>query len=193
MKRLIELMALVFAMAGISAGPHKDYAKIEDSSFTEGNGDRVIQLSVDLAATTNEVWRTFTTDAGWKSFGVAFASVDLQVGGIIETSYNPKAQGGEPDNIKNQIAAYVPGKILAFRCVQAPGNFQHKEQFYATSTVLEIVPLSPKETRVVLTAVGYKPGAAYNDLFEKFRWGNAYTLEKLRLRFEEEKSSAPNK
>jgi hypothetical protein len=140
------------------AGPNKDYPNIDDTSFTEPNGDRVIRLSVEAAAPSEDVWRALTTADGWKSFSVAFAVVDMKVGGIIETSYNPKAQPGDPDNIKNEIVAYVPGRIL--------------------------VPHGKDKTLVTLTAVGYRPGEAYDDLLKKFQWGDAYTLDKLRQRFE---------
>jgi uncharacterized protein YndB with AHSA1/START domain len=166
------------------AGPNKDYPNIDDTSFTEPNGDRVIRLSVEAAAPSEDVWRALTTADGWKSFSVAFAVVDMKVGGIIETSYNPKAQPGDPDNIKNEIVAYVPGRILAIRCVQAPRNFVHKPEFFATSTLMELVPHGKDKTLVTLTAVGYRPGEAYDDLLKKFQWGDAYTLDKLRQRFE---------
>jgi hypothetical protein len=184
MKTWSRFLALPLLIINVAAEPHKEYPKVDDSSYTEASGDRVIHLSAEVAATTNEVWRALTTSEGWKSFAVAFAVVDMQVGGIIETSYNPKAQLGEPDNIKNQIVAYAPGRILAFRCVQAPRNFEYKQEFFATSTIIEIIPVGPKQTRVALTGVGFRPGEAYDSLFQKFRWGNAYTLEKMRLRFE---------
>ena len=179
---LFRISLLMFANA--SAEPSKDYSKVDDTSYVDTNGDRVIRLSVEVTAATNDVWRTLTTAEGWRSFAVAFAHLDMRVGGIIETSYNPKAILGDPDNIKNEIVAYVPGRIVAIRCVQAPRNFEHREEFFSTSTLFEIIPLKKKKTRIQITAVGYRSGEAYDTLFKNFRWGDAYTLDKLRLRFE---------
>ena len=186
MKNYPVLPAALFMMllANSPAEPNKNFPAIEDTSYVETNGDRVIRLSVDVAASRDEIWRAFTTADGWKSFGVAFAEVEMKMGGIIETSYNPKAQVGSPDNIKNEIVAYIPGRMMAIRCVQAPGDFKHKQEFFSTSTVFELVPAEKQMTRILVTAVGYRPGEAFDDLFQKFRWGNAYTLEKLRTRFE---------
>jgi hypothetical protein len=50
--------------------------------------------------------------------------------------------------------------------------------------VFEIVPAEKQMTRILVTAVGYRPGEAFDDLFKKFRWGDAYTLEKLRARYD---------
>lgn len=180
-----RLLALCLLGTSCLAEPNKSFPQVDDSSDTEPNGSRVIRLAVEVAAPSDAVWRAFTTSEGWKSFAVALASVDFRVGGIIETSYNPQALVGDPDNIKNEIVAYVPGRILAIRCVQAPRNFEHKQEFFATSTLIEIVPVSEKASRVLATSAGFKPGAAYDALFPKFRLGNAYTLDKLRLRFEQ--------
>ena len=174
------------------AEPNKDFPKVEDTSGVEANGNRVIRLAVDVRASTNEVWQALSTVEGWKSFAVAFASIEMQVGGIIETSYKPDAKVGDPDNIKNQIVAYVPGRMLAIRCVQTPRDFAHKEEFFSTATVLEIAPNGAGGSRVSLAAVGYRAGEAYDTLFKHFRWGDAFTLDKLRLRFETGKSNAPS-
>jgi uncharacterized protein YndB with AHSA1/START domain len=184
MRNRIHLLFLLLSASQLLAEPAKDYPRVDDTSYTEPNGNRVIRLAIDIAAPAEDVWRAFTTAEGWKSFAVAFASVDMQVGGLIETSYNPKAQVGDPDNIKNEIVAYAPGRILAIRCVQAPRNFAHKQEFFGTSTLIEVVPLKKRKTQVVITAAGYRVGQAYDDLFKMFRWGNAYTLEKLRQSFE---------
>jgi hypothetical protein len=191
MKYCLSLLALALTGSHVLAEPRKDYPKVDDTSFTEPNGNRVVRLSSLLSASVDDVWQVLTTSEGWKSFAVAFACVDLQVGGIIETSYRPNARTGDPDNIKNEIVAYVPRNMLAIRCVQAPLNFQHKQEFFATSTVIQLIPLKKNKTRVVMVAAGYRPGPAYDALFEKFRWGDAYTLEKLRQRFESGRPAAP--
>ena len=183
---------LMMLLGNLSAEPNKNYPTIEDTSSVEANGDQVIRLSVDVAASQDEIWSAFTTVAGWKSFAVGFAEMEMKVGGIIETSYNPKAQAGDPDNIKNEIVAYIPGRMMAIRCVQAPRDFKHKQEFFSTSTVFEIIPTGKQMTKVLLTAVGYRRSEAFDDLFKKFRWGDAYTLEKLRARFEKPPATSPS-
>jgi len=190
MKNALLLIAMCSAWQ-VFGGPNKDFPRVEDTSDTEANGNRVIRLATSVRAGTNEVWQTLSTTEGWKSFAVAFASVDLQVGGIIETSYKAAARAGDPTNIKNQIVAYIPGRLLTIRCVQAPPDFEHKEEFFKTATVLEIAPEKDGGSRVTLTAMGYRAGEAYDALFRNFRWGDAYTLDKLRLRFETGRSAAP--
>lgn len=191
MKNWIKLMIIALSIGRVSAEPNANFPNVEDTSGAETNGERVIRLTVNVAASTNDVWQTLSTAEGWKSYAVAFAAVNMRVGGIIETSYKPDAKVGDPDNIKNQIVAYIPGRMLAIRCVQTPRDFKHKEEFFSTATILEIAPRDAGGSRVALTAVGFRPGEAYDELFKHFRWGDAYTLDKLRERFETARTVAP--
>ncbi len=60
-----------------------------------------------------------------------------------------------------------------------------------TATSIEIAALGAEKSRITLTAVGFRPGLAYDELYKHFRWGDAYTLDKLRLYLETGPSSAP--
>lgn len=184
MNRIVLKLTATLTAMQLGAAPNPDFPKVEDTSGPEPNGDQVIRLAVNVPAATKEVWTVLSTAEGWKSFAVPFAVMDFQVGGIIETSYNADAKLGDPNNIKNQIVAYVPGRMLAIRCVQTPREFKHKEEFLSTATVFEIAPVDGGGSRVMITAVGYRGGEAYDELFKFFRRGDAYTLNKLRERFE---------
>jgi uncharacterized protein YndB with AHSA1/START domain len=182
-KSVLAVAGLV-ALLSLQAQPVKEFPKVEDQCFTEAGGAKVIQLSTEVSASPSEIWDAFTTADGWRSFAVGFAVVEMRIGGIIETSYRKDASPGNPDNIKNEIVAYIPNRMLAIRCIQAPRNFEHKEEFFRTSTVLEWAPIDSKRCRVTLTAAGFRATPAFDELFARFRWGNAYTLQKLRERFD---------
>jgi uncharacterized protein YndB with AHSA1/START domain len=187
---MVALAALLFVCIETRGEFTKEFPKVDDTSYAETNGNRVLRISTEVPATTDEVWRLLSTAEGWKRFSVAFAVVDFQIGGMIETSYDAKAEAGNPANIKNEIVAYVPGKMLAIRCVQAPPKFENAKEFFSTATVMELERISDKRTKVTLTAVGFRPGAAYDDLYKKFRWGDSYTLERLRAVFEPKAGAA---
>jgi hypothetical protein len=106
---LLFALLTVTTAVQVVAEAHKDYPAVDDTSYTETNGDRVILLSVDVKATSGVIWNALSTPEGWRSYAVAFATMEMKLGGIIETSYSPKAQPGDPDNIKNEIVAYIPG------------------------------------------------------------------------------------
>ena len=159
-------------------------SSVTDTSFAEPDGDRVLQLEVLVPATASEVWAAITTPDGWKRLGVKSAAVDYRVGGMIETNYKPDVPVGDRSNIKNQIVAYLPERMLVIRNVQAPPGFVNATEFGQTATVFELEPAGAGRTRVRLSGVGFRPGAAYDDLYGKFRGGNAYSLDIFRKSFE---------
>ena len=181
--------ALVLALA-TGAAAQSGFPAVQDTSFVEANGDRVLQLTTVIDAPSTTVWEVFTTVDGWKQLGVQMAAVDFRLGGVIETNYRPEAKPGDRGNIKNQIVAYVPERLLVIRNVQAPPTFQNAEEFSRTVTVIEFEPAGVGKTRVRLSGVGFGKGPAYDDLYAKFRAGNAFTLDKLRRSWAEPGSAA---
>lgn len=144
---------------------------------------RTFEVSGVVPAPPAAVWQALTTADGWRRMGVPFAAVDFRVGGVIETSYSAAAQLGQPDNIKNQIAAFIPGRMIALRNLQAPPTFPYPKEFATTATVFELRPAPHGATRITVTGVGYGEGPAYDWLLDKFRQGDAWTLDQLRASF----------
>jgi len=185
---LIFILTGMLAGASLAAAPFnhswREFPHVSNSGFTEVNGDRAMQLSIDVPASAHAVFQAFTTSEGFSSWAVPVAHVDLRIGGYIEASYDPAAKLGDANNIRNRILAYVPDRVLVIKNEQAPKGFADPELFRRTSTVIEFVALSPTSTRVTLTNAGYGKGEGFDTLYQHFEWGNAYTLAELRSRFE---------
>ena len=181
----MRILVLVAVAALLSGGPAaaQSASQLHDTSSVEANGHRIIQLSLEIPAPPSEVWTALTTSGGWRRLGVSFASVDFRTGGIIETGYAADAVAGAAGNIRNQITAYVPGRMLAIRNVQAPPGFPHAVEFGETATVMELEPADGGRTRITLTATGFAPGPAFDTLYGFFLQGNGLTLEALRNSF----------
>ena len=87
------------------------------------------------------------------------------------------AHVGQADNIKNQVLAYVPGRMMALRNVQAPPSSLPKE--FAPPPRCSSFGPRRAATRIVVTGIGYGEGAAYDWLLDKFKQGDAWTLKEL--------------
>jgi uncharacterized protein YndB with AHSA1/START domain len=184
--RLCCLLALACAAPAASAEPSwRDFPGVSNSAFVEPNGDRAIQLSIEVAAEPQAAFDAFATTEGFRSWAVPVAQVDLRTGGMIEASYSAAARIGDRDNIRNEILAYIPGRLLVIRNVQTPRDFVDPELFQRTVTIIEFVAAGPGRTRVTLTNSGYGGGAGFDRLYRQFEWGDAYTLANLRRRFEQ--------
>lgn len=184
--RLLAFVSLMcLAVLVRAAEPSwRDFKDVANTSYTEPSGERSIQLYVDVAASSHDAFTAFTTSDGFSSWAVPIAKVDFRVGGSIEASYDPNAKIGDPANIKNAIVAYVPDRVLVIHNIQAPADFADQELFQHTVTIIEFTALEPRRTRVTITNAGYGAGERFDTLYRHFEWGNAYTLQALKTRFD---------
>ncbi len=179
------LLALVLLCATLPVrGAVAGFPDVVDSSFTEGNGDRTLQLYIVVPASAKDAFAAFATTDGWKTWAVPFAVGEPRVGAIMETAYRLDAKAGDRRNIKNQFIAWLPERLLVFRNVQAPPDLPNADLFAKVVTVVEFVPLGPASTRIVMSGVGYGPEPGFDALYKMFQDGNAWSLTKLKQRFE---------
>lgn len=158
---------------------------VADSSYRLAGGERVMELSVEVPATLEDVWRAFTTAEGFASWAVPLARVDLRVGGEYETSYDPKVALGTPGTIRNRIEALVPLRLVVIRNVQAPPVTAFDvPTFQSLQTAVHFQPAGERLTRVTLQTPGFGESAAFESVWRHFLMGNRWTLAKLRERFE---------
>lgn len=168
------LPSLAFALL-LAASP------VTEQVVTEDNGTSRLAHDVLVPAPPAAVWTALATVEGWKSWAVPIAWAPTA--DMIETSYNPAAKAGDPANIKNQVLARIPPRLMIMRTVQAPPGFPHAE---ALASVVQIFELAPEGdgTRVRLTGTGYTASAGGQAMLAFFRTGNRVSLEMLRDRFE---------
>ena len=184
--RLLALASLIYTAAVVRAAEPswRDFKDVANTSYREASGERSIQLSIDVSASPHDAFTAFTTSDGFSSWAVPIAKVEFRIGGYIEASYDPNAKIGDPGNIKNAIVAYVPDRVLVIHNIQAPAEFADQELFQRTVTIIEFTALEPRRTRVTITNAGYGTGQRFDTLYRHFEWGNAYTLQALKTRFD---------
>jgi uncharacterized protein YndB with AHSA1/START domain len=184
---LIAAGALLLVAQGAQAQQARswrDFPGVSNTSYVDAAGQKALQLSMDIPAPPRAVFEAFATAEGFKSWAVAVARIDLRTGGEIESSYDPKASIGDPNNIKNQIVTFIPDHLLVIRNVQAPKGFSGESEFRKTVTVVEFDRVADGRTRVRITNTGYGASPEAQTVYGHFEWGNAYTLAELKKRFE---------
>jgi uncharacterized protein YndB with AHSA1/START domain len=179
MSQLFRLLVLILAASSAQAGD------VRTSEQRLEDGSRVLRQEVVVNAPIEDVWAAFTTSAGWESWAVPFAHVDLRVGGIIETSYHADAKQGDTGNIHNRILSFLPYRMLSIQAVQAPPGFAYADLLASLHSVIEFETVDGSHTRVTISGVGYREGEGYDALLGFFREGNAWTFERLKKRFDE--------
>ena len=171
---------LTLAIAGAAAA-----ADIRTSEYRADDGSRVLRQEVVVNAPLADVWKAFTTKEGWESWAVPFAHVDLAVGGLIETAYEPAAKRGDAGNIHNRILSFLPQRMLSIQAVKAPPDFEYTDLLPSLHSVIEFEVVDAARTRVSISGVGYRDGDSYDALLDFFRHGNAWSFERLARRFDE--------
>jgi uncharacterized protein YndB with AHSA1/START domain len=181
MSHLDKLVAVPLLMSGLAGTAAASANPVTDTSYVSAGGERVLEQSIVIDASVGKVWDAFTTTAGFRSWAAPVAEVDFRLGGIIEASYDTNGRIGAPGNIKNEIVAYVPHRMLAIRNVRAPPNTPFDAAtFQKVHTVNLFEPLTPTRTRVTVVQPGFGSGAAYEVVYKFFSAGNRWSLEQLK-------------
>jgi len=173
-----------FASLALSANASFAAPAVIDSSYRATDGRRVQQCSTVVDASVAQVWKAFTTDAGLTRWAVPVTHIDFRNGGIMESSYSLDGKIGVSDNIKNEIVAYLPERLLAMRNVHVPKGAPFNPALIATiRTIFAFEDLGNGKTRVTESGVGYGEGAGYDSLYQTFRDGNAAEMVSLARSF----------
>jgi uncharacterized protein YndB with AHSA1/START domain len=115
-----------------------------------------------------EVWRLWTTSAGWKQFFGVDAQIEMRIGGKWEIYFDSAAPAGSRGSEGCTVQTLIPGRLIAFSW-NAPPQFQHA-RMRRTWVAVEISPdhavegggNSTMSTRVHLTHLGFAEQSADN-------------------------------
>jgi len=184
-RRVALALLAMLAFAGIADGQTPAPSPLTTALTAEADGTTTLDQRIVVNAPLGEVWQALTTSEGWRGWAAPFAMVDFRLGGFIETSYRIDAQAGAPENIRNQVLAYLPKRMFAIRNVQAPPKAAFDvPTFQSLHTIVLLEPLTDRTTSVAFVQPGYRSGEPYDTVLKHFRWGNGWTLEQLKKRFD---------
>lgn len=173
-KLLVLLLAITFGPVLALAGGQR--------------GDNRLVHEGVVAAPVKDVWAAFTTKEGQESWMVAHSEIELKVGGLMRTHYDPNGTIGDSKTIENMIISYEPERMLSLRVTKAPEGFPFPNAVLSMWTVIYFEAASPRTTRVRFVGLGFGSDEESVKMRAFFDRGNAYTLKKLRERFALKKS-----
>jgi uncharacterized protein YndB with AHSA1/START domain len=137
-----------------------------------------------INAPVSEVWKVFTTAEGFKKLGSAKAEIDFRVGGLMRSHYDPKGTIGDPGTIENQIIAYEPERMLAFRIHTPPKGFPFLNAYKSMWSVATFTDLGDGRTHLRLAQVGYTEDEESQKMRAFFKSGNDWVMKKLQYGFD---------
>ena len=143
-------------------------------------GERILVHELELEASVEEVWKAYTTDAGWMAWAAPAAAVDLRVGGTIRTAYEGVTLGEEGTNTLH-ILNYVPREVLTLKAdIGANWPEVLKQDGERLSNVILFDELGSERTRVRSYGIGYGDSAEYEELLQFFLRANEGLLKGLK-------------
>jgi uncharacterized protein YndB with AHSA1/START domain len=179
MRLITGLISSLLVLASPAIG--REYQQL---SGTAPDGTRFYEDSLVIRASPKQLWNAFTDANAYRRWAAPVSSVDFRIGGTIEASYDPDGHLGDPQNIKNEFIAYIPGRLLVFRNVQAPSRLPGREVYGDTIKTLEFTPLDATHTRVTVSGVGFGKGASSDQLYAFFSAGDGEMLTTLKRAME---------
>ena len=154
----------------------------------EAGPDTVVTEGV-VDAPVEQVWAGSAPGRASSRGTWPHADVDLRVGGLMRTHYDPKGKIGDPDTIENTILSFEPNRMLSIRVANPPAKFPFKNAIRSVWQVIRLEPTGPATTRLRITGLGYGDDEESRKLRGFFDKGNAYTLKKLQEKFAAKPSS----
>ena len=182
-RTLLVVLAAVLTAAG---APAQERVRPEPASASAPTAVSTEPLvpEIELHAPVEKVWDVFATLEGWKLWGVAKVEVDFRVGGTVKTHYSPQGVIGDEGTIHNQIIAFEPMRMVAFRIAQPPKGFPFPNSWQSTWTVATMTDLGAGRTKLRLAGCGYTADEESQRMRAFFEQGNAWSLNKMKQNLE---------
>ena len=188
MKRLMTALALAtLALPALAAAPAMaadKFPDVRDTSTVDAAGARVLQESIELNAPPKAVWDAFTDGPTVQRWAATLAVIELKQGGSMEESYSKGAKPGDPENIRHEIIAYIPGQVLVFHNTNAPSMLPGRELYKHVVSILHVQDLGGGRSRLTVSQTGYGAGGDLDKLYAFFREDNAELMEDLKTQLE---------
>ena len=173
------LALAALALAGAAVAPtDTDLSSVRDTSIVDQTGARMLRDTVTIQAPPSVVWKALTDQGQYRAWVAPVSFIDLRVGGAVEVAFDPKGKAGDPGNLKQEIVADLPERLLVFRNVQKPGP--GGPAYRQLAIVLELTSAPHGATEVSLSQVGYRSGPAFDSMYGFFRTHNPEFLASLK-------------
>lgn len=140
-----------------------------------------------VEASVEDVWTVFTTKSGLESWMTSHAEIELKIGGVMKTQYDPSGNVNDATAIHNTVLSYDPLNMLSFQVSKAPEKFPFPTAIKDMWTVVYFEPKGETKTLVRIVCSGFNETTESIKMREFFDRGNGFTLQELQKRFSEKK------
>jgi uncharacterized protein YndB with AHSA1/START domain len=132
-----------------------------------------IELDAVIAAPREEVFQTYTSSAGWKSFFMVESKIELRPGGPFEIYFSMDPPAGSRGSEGCTVLSYIPSRMFSYTW-NAPPKFTGARGEH-TWVVVTFEDIGSASTRVHMSHLGFaEQAAAHPDRAEEYKQVRAY-------------------
>ncbi len=153
---------------------------VKNTSYTTRNGEKILRLEAILPVNLKDAWQLFTTDADLMKWIAPVAHIELRTGGYIVTNYDKAKPLTDSTSIRLGIINYLENELLTLK-INLNSNFSPKVKAEDGNLqeIIQFMYISPKETKVISSMVGWGKGEGWDKTYGFFERGNIWTYEEL--------------
>ncbi len=151
---------------------------------TAMDSERMIRKAVVVNASLDEVWLAWTTNDGAQAFFAPATNIDATLGGHYEIYFFPQNPYGKRGAEGCRVHSVVPKRSLAFTWNAPPSVPDIRNADLHTLVIVRFESLGPRQTRVLLTQLGWGEGESWDKTYAYFVSAWDIVLGRLKLRFE---------
>lgn len=185
MNLTLSNLVLVAGLA-LSYGLTASAQDVTTTNVVTETKERVLRLEAIIPASPTEVWKAFATEEGLKKWIAPVVALDLRNGGTLSTHYDKKAVIGSPGTIRLGIVHYLERELITYKVKLTPSFSQKlRDEDQNLQEIVQILPWNNGTTKVVSTMVGWGTGREWDETYNFFTKGNAWTYKQLIKSFSE--------
>jgi hypothetical protein len=180
------LLAAAFALIACRSASAQE---VHTTNIVMETKERVLRIESIIPAPPKEVWKAFATEEGLKKWMAPVVALDLRIGGTISTQYDKNASIGSPGTIRSGIVNYLEGELITYK-VNLTSSFASKvrAEDQNLQEVVQIMPWTNGTTKVISSMIGWGTGKEWDDTYNFFAKGNAWSYKQLVKCFSEKRS-----
>lgn len=178
-----SVMCLALFAAAATMEPPPVPGAVDPAAFGAPDTSPLVHEGV-INAPVADVWKGISTAEGYKMWGVAQCEFDLRIGGKIRTHYDPRGTLGDEGTIEQEVLAFEPERMLAFRVSKPPAGFPFKEAWKGTWSVITLTDLGDNRTHIRLAGLGYTADPESQAMRKFFLSGNEWSIKRAQAHFD---------
>lgn len=169
-------ITVLFVIAGLSTFGQT----IENTSYLNHSGEKVLRLECELPVDISTAWKFFTEDSKIRLWMAPLAHIELKSGGYIVTNYDTTKTLSDSSSIILPILSFLEKELLVLK-VNLNGNFPESTRNTDDNLqeIIQFIRTGDERTKVISSMTGWGKGTDWDKVYSFFERGNNWTYIQL--------------